>query len=226
MLLGVGCKFVCLPSQWIEGCWRGQGCPLRRSIWLAYVCRPASTTTLSLSLFLILSSACYSDRILCEPSTVFKVQPQGCGLALVPVGNKNSWFLCVCVLPSHNPSVFPQCSCSMYLFDCDFYASVQRWSWWWEACVALFFCMVMSEAGMAHWLCACACRSSDSEMNGKAGGRGPPNKASETNSNGNNLSMVSETPSDTPSHARVSTVAVWDELISSKRHSKKGKKRH
>ncbi|XP_073732126.1 pleckstrin homology domain-containing family A member 6 isoform X3 [Misgurnus anguillicaudatus] len=44
--------------------------------------------------------------------------------------------------------------------------------------------------------------SSNSEMNGKAGGRGPLNKANETNSNGNNLSMVSETPSDTPSHAR------------------------
>lgn len=45
-------------------------------------------------------------------------------------------------------------------------------------------------------------------MNGKAGGRGPVNKASEANSNGNNLSMVSEMPPDSQNHARVSTAAV------------------
>ncbi|XP_048029563.1 pleckstrin homology domain-containing family A member 6 isoform X2 [Megalobrama amblycephala] len=44
--------------------------------------------------------------------------------------------------------------------------------------------------------------SSDSEMNGKAGGRGPVNKASEANSNANNLSMVSEMPPDSQNHAR------------------------
>uniref|UniRef100_A0A671NWY1 Pleckstrin homology domain-containing family A member 6-like n=1 Tax=Sinocyclocheilus anshuiensis TaxID=1608454 RepID=A0A671NWY1_9TELE len=44
--------------------------------------------------------------------------------------------------------------------------------------------------------------SSDSEMNGKTGGRGPVNKASEANSNGNNLSMVSETPPDSQNYSR------------------------
>ncbi|XP_077059485.1 pleckstrin homology domain-containing family A member 6 isoform X31 [Siphateles boraxobius] len=44
--------------------------------------------------------------------------------------------------------------------------------------------------------------SSDSEMNGKAGGRGPVNKASEANSNTNNISMVSEMPPDSQNHAR------------------------
>ncbi|XP_057217385.1 pleckstrin homology domain-containing family A member 6 isoform X14 [Triplophysa rosa] len=44
--------------------------------------------------------------------------------------------------------------------------------------------------------------NSDSEMNGKAGGRGPSNKASETNSNANNVSMVSEMTSDSQSHTR------------------------
>ncbi|XP_073772801.1 pleckstrin homology domain-containing family A member 6 isoform X24 [Danio rerio] len=44
--------------------------------------------------------------------------------------------------------------------------------------------------------------SSDLEMNGKAGGRGPVNKASEANSNGNNLSMVSEVPPDGQNHTR------------------------
>ncbi|XDV51659.1 hypothetical protein PO909_020501 [Leuciscus waleckii] len=44
--------------------------------------------------------------------------------------------------------------------------------------------------------------SSDSEMNGKAGGRGPVNKASEANSNANNISMVSEMPPDSQNHAR------------------------
>ncbi|XP_073772820.1 pleckstrin homology domain-containing family A member 6 isoform X43 [Danio rerio] len=39
-------------------------------------------------------------------------------------------------------------------------------------------------------------------MNGKAGGRGPVNKASEANSNGNNLSMVSEVPPDGQNHTR------------------------
>ncbi|KAK7119465.1 hypothetical protein R3I94_021340 [Phoxinus phoxinus] len=41
---------------------------------------------------------------------------------------------------------------------------------------------------------------SDSEMNGKAGGRGPVNKASEANSNANNISMVSEMPPDSQNH--------------------------
>uniref|UniRef100_A0A8C1LWB8 Pleckstrin homology domain containing, family A member 6 n=1 Tax=Cyprinus carpio TaxID=7962 RepID=A0A8C1LWB8_CYPCA len=44
--------------------------------------------------------------------------------------------------------------------------------------------------------------SSDSEMNGKAGGRGPVNNASEANSNTNNLSMVSETPPDSQNYPR------------------------
>ncbi|XP_052465778.1 pleckstrin homology domain-containing family A member 6 isoform X11 [Carassius gibelio] len=44
--------------------------------------------------------------------------------------------------------------------------------------------------------------SSDSEMNGKAVGRGPVNKASEANSNTNNLSMVSETPPDSQNYSR------------------------
>uniref|UniRef100_A0A673JLM9 Pleckstrin homology domain-containing family A member 6-like n=1 Tax=Sinocyclocheilus rhinocerous TaxID=307959 RepID=A0A673JLM9_9TELE len=39
-------------------------------------------------------------------------------------------------------------------------------------------------------------------MNGKTGGRGPVNKASEANSNGNNLSMVSETPPDSQNYSR------------------------
>ncbi|KAK7119463.1 hypothetical protein R3I94_021340 [Phoxinus phoxinus] len=43
---------------------------------------------------------------------------------------------------------------------------------------------------------------SDSEMNGKAGGRGPVNKASEANSNANNISMVSEMPPDSQNHVR------------------------
>ncbi|XP_057217377.1 pleckstrin homology domain-containing family A member 6 isoform X10 [Triplophysa rosa] len=47
--------------------------------------------------------------------------------------------------------------------------------------------------------------NSDSEMNGKAGGRGPSNKASETNSNANNVSMVSEMTSDSQSHTRQGT---------------------
>uniref|UniRef100_A0A8C2H128 Pleckstrin homology domain containing, family A member 6 n=1 Tax=Cyprinus carpio TaxID=7962 RepID=A0A8C2H128_CYPCA len=42
-------------------------------------------------------------------------------------------------------------------------------------------------------------------MNGKAGGRGPVNNASEANSNTNNLSMVSETPPDSQNYPRVST---------------------
>ncbi|KAK7127805.1 hypothetical protein R3I93_020405 [Phoxinus phoxinus] len=41
---------------------------------------------------------------------------------------------------------------------------------------------------------------SDSEMNGKAGGRGPVNKASEANTNANNISMVSEMPPDSQNH--------------------------
>ncbi|XP_043108056.1 pleckstrin homology domain-containing family A member 6 isoform X3 [Puntigrus tetrazona] len=41
---------------------------------------------------------------------------------------------------------------------------------------------------------------SDSEMNGKAGGRGPVNKVSEANSNANNLSMVSEMPPDSQNY--------------------------
>lgn len=61
---------------------------------------------------------------------------------------------------------------------------------------------------MAQWLCVCTHRSSDSEMNGKAGGRGPVNKASEANSNANNLSMVSEMPPDSQNYTRVSTAAV------------------
>ncbi|XP_051531957.1 pleckstrin homology domain-containing family A member 6-like isoform X2 [Myxocyprinus asiaticus] len=44
--------------------------------------------------------------------------------------------------------------------------------------------------------------SSDSEMNGKAGGRGPLSKANEAHSNGNNLSMVSEMPLDAKNHTR------------------------
>ncbi|XP_056125825.1 pleckstrin homology domain-containing family A member 6 isoform X11 [Rhinichthys klamathensis goyatoka] len=44
--------------------------------------------------------------------------------------------------------------------------------------------------------------SSDSEMNGKAGGRGPVNKASEANCNANNISMVSEMPPDSQNHTR------------------------
>ncbi|XP_056324237.1 pleckstrin homology domain-containing family A member 6 isoform X7 [Danio aesculapii] len=44
--------------------------------------------------------------------------------------------------------------------------------------------------------------SSDLEMNGKAGGRGPVNKVSEANSNANNLSMVSEVPPDGQNHTR------------------------
>ncbi|XP_067287781.1 pleckstrin homology domain-containing family A member 6 isoform X9 [Pseudorasbora parva] len=44
--------------------------------------------------------------------------------------------------------------------------------------------------------------SSDSEMNGKAGGRGPVNRVSEANSNANNLSMVSEMPPDSQNHTR------------------------
>ncbi|XP_073681495.1 pleckstrin homology domain-containing family A member 6-like isoform X7 [Garra rufa] len=44
--------------------------------------------------------------------------------------------------------------------------------------------------------------SSDSEMNGKAGGRGPVNKTSEANSNANNLSMVSEMPPDSQNCTR------------------------
>ncbi|XP_056591259.1 pleckstrin homology domain-containing family A member 6 isoform X6 [Triplophysa dalaica] len=47
--------------------------------------------------------------------------------------------------------------------------------------------------------------NSDSEMNGKAGGRGPSNKASETNSNANNFSMVSEMTSDPQNHTRQGT---------------------
>ncbi|KAK7127802.1 hypothetical protein R3I93_020405 [Phoxinus phoxinus] len=43
---------------------------------------------------------------------------------------------------------------------------------------------------------------SDSEMNGKAGGRGPVNKASEANTNANNISMVSEMPPDSQNHVR------------------------
>uniref|UniRef100_A0A8C2AG89 Pleckstrin homology domain containing, family A member 6 n=1 Tax=Cyprinus carpio TaxID=7962 RepID=A0A8C2AG89_CYPCA len=39
-------------------------------------------------------------------------------------------------------------------------------------------------------------------MNGKAGGRGPVNNASEANSNTNNLSMVSETPPDSQNYPR------------------------
>ncbi|XP_039551017.1 pleckstrin homology domain-containing family A member 6 isoform X2 [Pimephales promelas] len=44
--------------------------------------------------------------------------------------------------------------------------------------------------------------SSDSEMNGKAGGRGPVNKANEANSNTNNITMVSEMPPDSQNHTR------------------------
>uniref|UniRef100_A0A672SS17 Pleckstrin homology domain containing A6 n=1 Tax=Sinocyclocheilus grahami TaxID=75366 RepID=A0A672SS17_SINGR len=43
---------------------------------------------------------------------------------------------------------------------------------------------------------------SDSEMNGKAGGRGPVNKVSEANSNANNLSIVSEMPPDSQNCTR------------------------
>uniref|UniRef100_A0A8C2AL62 Pleckstrin homology domain containing, family A member 6 n=1 Tax=Cyprinus carpio TaxID=7962 RepID=A0A8C2AL62_CYPCA len=43
---------------------------------------------------------------------------------------------------------------------------------------------------------------SDSEMNGKAGGRGPVNKVSEANSNANNLSIVSEMPPDSQNYTR------------------------
>ncbi|XP_058646716.1 pleckstrin homology domain-containing family A member 6 isoform X2 [Onychostoma macrolepis] len=43
---------------------------------------------------------------------------------------------------------------------------------------------------------------SDSEMNGKAGSRGPVNKVSEANSNANNLSMVSEMPPDSQNCTR------------------------
>uniref|UniRef100_A0A672STU4 Pleckstrin homology domain containing A6 n=1 Tax=Sinocyclocheilus grahami TaxID=75366 RepID=A0A672STU4_SINGR len=45
-------------------------------------------------------------------------------------------------------------------------------------------------------------RRSDSEMNGKAGGRGPVNKVSEANSNANNLSIVSEMPPDSQNCTR------------------------
>ncbi|XP_051957180.1 pleckstrin homology domain-containing family A member 6-like isoform X10 [Xyrauchen texanus] len=44
--------------------------------------------------------------------------------------------------------------------------------------------------------------SADSEMNGKAGGRGHMSKANEANSNANNLSMVSEMPPDGQNHTR------------------------
>ncbi|XP_026131543.1 pleckstrin homology domain-containing family A member 6-like isoform X2 [Carassius auratus] len=43
---------------------------------------------------------------------------------------------------------------------------------------------------------------SDSEMNGKAGGRGPVNKVSEANSNANNLSIVSEMAPDSQNYTR------------------------
>lgn len=92
-----------MSSRWIEGCSRGLGCRLRRSIRLAHVCSPASKTQLSLFFSF---SARPPITFFAEPSAVFKLQPQGCGLALVPVGNKNSWSLRVCVLPSHKPSVF------------------------------------------------------------------------------------------------------------------------
>ncbi|XP_072521629.1 pleckstrin homology domain-containing family A member 6 isoform X3 [Salminus brasiliensis] len=46
--------------------------------------------------------------------------------------------------------------------------------------------------------------SSDSDMNGKAGGRGPMTSASEANSNANNLSMVSEPTSEGQNHSRAS----------------------
>uniref|UniRef100_A0A3B1KEQ6 Pleckstrin homology domain containing A6 n=1 Tax=Astyanax mexicanus TaxID=7994 RepID=A0A3B1KEQ6_ASTMX len=50
----------------------------------------------------------------------------------------------------------------------------------------------------------CSCRSSDSDMNGKAGGRGPMTSAGEANSNANNLSMVSEPTSEAQNHSRAS----------------------
>ncbi|XP_049327587.1 pleckstrin homology domain-containing family A member 6 isoform X11 [Astyanax mexicanus] len=46
--------------------------------------------------------------------------------------------------------------------------------------------------------------SSDSDMNGKAGGRGPMTSAGEANSNANNLSMVSEPTSEAQNHSRAS----------------------
>uniref|UniRef100_A0A3B4C5V5 PH domain-containing protein n=1 Tax=Pygocentrus nattereri TaxID=42514 RepID=A0A3B4C5V5_PYGNA len=46
--------------------------------------------------------------------------------------------------------------------------------------------------------------SSDTDMNGKAGGRGPMTSAGEANSNANNLSMVSEPTSEAQNHSRAS----------------------
>ncbi|KAI4894973.1 hypothetical protein NFI96_028735, partial [Prochilodus magdalenae] len=46
--------------------------------------------------------------------------------------------------------------------------------------------------------------SSDTDMNGKAGGRGPMTSAGEANSNANNLSMVSEATSESQNHSRAS----------------------
>uniref|UniRef100_A0A8B9LP58 Pleckstrin homology domain containing, family A member 6 n=1 Tax=Astyanax mexicanus TaxID=7994 RepID=A0A8B9LP58_ASTMX len=46
--------------------------------------------------------------------------------------------------------------------------------------------------------------SSDSDMNGKAGGRGPMTSAGKANSNANNLSMVSEPTSEAQNHSRAS----------------------
>lgn len=190
-----------MSSRWIEGCSRGLGCPLRRSIRLAHVCSPTSKT--QLSLFFSFSArppiTFFADRRL-----FLNCNLRGAALRLCQLGIKIAGpSVSVCFHPI-NPQFFPQCCCSIYLFDSDFHASMHWRGRWWETCVVFILCTVMSEAAMAYWLCLCARRNSDSEMNGKAGGRGPSNKASETNSNANNVSMVSEMTSDPQNHTRVS----------------------
>uniref|UniRef100_A0AAY4DYL8 PH domain-containing protein n=1 Tax=Denticeps clupeoides TaxID=299321 RepID=A0AAY4DYL8_9TELE len=51
-------------------------------------------------------------------------------------------------------------------------------------------------------LCRCSRRSSDLDMNGKAGGRAPVNSTNGGNTNGNNVAMVSEPPTESQPNVR------------------------